>query len=99
MKPQSKLLLAAGILVSTATCSGQRPLFQKSMMHFAAEIIRVDSILSGSSYYKQIISNISLRNSEYYKDSIHFEIIRDETKQKRGSGCPMSIEMGPPKKI
>ena len=46
MNSQSKLLLVIGLFVITDSCFGQRPSCEKPMMHFAADIIKVDSILS-----------------------------------------------------
>ena len=99
MNPQSKLLLIIGVFVLTETCSGQRPPCKEPMMHFTADIISVDSILSESAYHKQRALRIPLRDLKSEKDSAHFELIRGRIKRKKGSVCPMIIETGRPEKI
>jgi hypothetical protein len=99
MKSQSLLIFIPGLFISIATCSGQPPLCKKSMLRFAAEITRVDSILSLSSFYKHRTSENLLYDVRSDKDSIRFEFIRDRIKQKRVSICPATTETDRPKKI
>jgi hypothetical protein len=63
MNSQSTLLSIIGVFILTATCSGQCPSDKKLFVHFAADIIKVDSIFS----------NIQLHNLKCNKDSIRFE--------------------------
>jgi hypothetical protein len=69
------------------------------MLRFAAEITRVDSILSSTSFYKQRTSERFLRDAGSDKDSLRFEFIRDRIKQKRVTICPATAETDRPKKI
>jgi hypothetical protein len=52
MNPKSKLLNIIGVFVLTATCSGQNPSDKKPLKHFAADILKVDSILSNISKHQ-----------------------------------------------
>jgi len=77
MNSHSKLLLVIGIFVMTGSCFGQRPFCNKPIIHFAANIIKVDSILSRSSHYNlQRTSNVPSRSSRYEKGKIRFELDR-----------------------
>jgi hypothetical protein len=100
MNPQSKLLLVIGVFVFSATCFGQQPCREKSMKHFATDILTVDSILSTSSHSnKQRISNIPLPKLKLYKENTRFESNREEGGFKGASICPTITEMIRPKKI
>ncbi len=100
MNPQSKLLLVIGIFVFTAPCFGQRPSCEKPIMHFAADIIRVDSILATSSHCKrQRTSNIPTHSFPFEKENIRFELNRDKDDWKIEFMCPMTPERDRPKKI
>jgi hypothetical protein len=99
MNPFSRLFFVPGIFMSTTICSGQQPLCKKSMLRFAAEITRVDSILSSSSFYKQRTQESYLQDAGSDKDSLRFEFILDRIKQKRVTICPATAEADRPKKI
>ena len=100
MNPQSKLLSAIGIFLFSTSCFGQRPSCEKLIVHFAANIIKVDSILSRSSHCTgQRTSNIPSRSIPFDKINIRFELIRDKGDWNRESVCPVILEMDRPKKI
>jgi hypothetical protein len=100
MNQQSKLLLVLGIFVFCTSCFGQRPSYEKLIVHFAADIIKVDSILSGSSHCNgQRTSNIPSRSLPFDKINIRFELNRDKGVWNRESVCPVILEMDRPKKI
>jgi hypothetical protein len=99
MNPESKLLLVIGVFVITGSCFGQRPSCEKPMMHFAADIIKVDSILSTSFHCNiQRTSNVPSRSLQVDKGNIRFELNRgNDWKEK----CHLSHDPrnGPTKKI
>jgi hypothetical protein len=100
MNPQSKLLLVIGIFVFSTSCFGQRPSCEKLIVHFAADIIKVDSILSRSSHCNgQRTSNIPSRSLPFDKINIRIELNRDKGDWNRESFCPVILEMDRPKKI
>ena len=77
MNSQSKLLLVIGLFVITDSCFGQRPSGGKPLMHFAADIIKVDSILSKSSNCNsQRNSKIPSPILQFDKGKIRFELNR-----------------------
>ena len=89
MNSQSKLLLVIGVFLFTATCFGQRPSCEKPIMHFAADIIRVDSILSTSSHCnRQRTSNIPSRSLPFDKSNIRLELKRGKGDWKGESFVP-----------
>ena len=94
MNPQSKLLLVIGLFVFRTSCFGQRPSCVKPIIHFAADIIKVDSILSRSSHCNgQRTSNIPSRSSPFNKINIRFELNREKGDWNRESVCPVILEM------
>jgi hypothetical protein len=69
-------------------------------MHFAADIIRVDSILSTSSHCnRQRTSNIPSRSLPSDKSNIRLELNRGKGDWEGEFICPMILEMDRPKKI
>jgi hypothetical protein len=99
MNPQSKLLIVVGIFVFTATCFGQQPADKKCLMHFAADISAVDSILSTTSHCnKQGNSNFTLPKLEFDKENTLFDFNRDEGVWKGSYNCPAIPETVRPKK-
>jgi hypothetical protein len=83
MNLRSTFLLVTGVFLLTATCSGQRPSDKKIFVHFATDIIKVDSILSRSSQSKkQSISNIPLHNRKCNKESMRSELNQNEAIRK-----------------
>ena len=100
MNSQSKLLLVIGVFVITDSCFGQRPSCEKPIMHFAADIIKVDSILSTFSHCnRQKTSNIPPRNLKYDKESIRIKLNNCRGDWKGEFICPIIPEMDRPKKI
>ena len=100
MNSQLKLLLVISGFLITATCFGQRPSCEKPIMHFAADIIRVDSILYTSSHCnRQRTSNIHSPGLPSDKDNIRFELNRGKEDWKVEFICPMTPELDRPKKI
>jgi hypothetical protein len=94
MNPQSKLLFIIGVFALTATCSGQEPSDKKTLKHFAADILKVDSILSTVSHInKQKISN----NPQYIlkRNGAHIgsELKKEKDDWEEGSVCPLISEI------
>jgi hypothetical protein len=90
MNPQSKLLFIIGVFAFTATCYGQQPTDKKPLKHFAANIMKVDSILSTSSDLKrQKALFIPLNHLKCDKDRIRFELYNDRSDLKEESTCPI----------
>lgn len=86
MNPQSKLLLMIGVFTFTATCSGQKPSDKRPLKHFAADIMKVDSILS----------NISLHQVQRNRRCIRIKLIRIPGEWKESSICPEVSEVKRP---
>jgi len=100
MNPQSKLLLVIGIFVLTETCFGQQPVSENTIMHFAADIIKVDSILSASSFEsRQSTSNSHPHNLPCDQNNIRSELNKSNSDGKVEFICPRIPEMDRPKKI
>ena len=100
MNSQSKLLLVIGIFVLTENCLGQQPISENTIMHFAADIITVDSILSASSFEsRQSTSNNHPHSLPCDKDNIRFELNKGKSDGKVEFICPRIPEMDRPKKI
>lgn len=98
MNSQSKLILVIGVFLITGSCFGQRPSCDKAMMHFAALVIKVDSILSASSHCNiQRTSNVPSHRVQFDKGDFRFELNRGND-WKGESNCPMISEMDRPKK-
>ncbi len=83
MNPQSKLLLMIWVFAFTATCSGQKPSDKRPLRHFAADIMKVDSILS----------NISLHQVQRNGKCIRIRLIRIAGEWKESSICPQVSEV------
>jgi len=100
MNPQSKLLLVIGIFLFSTSCFGQRPSCEKPIVHFAADIIKLDSILSTSSHFNLPgPSNILPPDLPFDKGNIRFELKRCNGDWKGENVCPKIPEMDRPKKI
>jgi hypothetical protein len=98
MNSGSILLLVIGVFVIIDSCFGQRPSCEKLMKHFAADIIKVDSILSTSFHCNiQRTSNVPSRSLQFDKGNIRFELNRGND-WKEDAICPMIPEMDRPKK-
>jgi hypothetical protein len=94
MNPQSKLLFIIGILAFTATCPGQQPADKKPLRHFAANIMKVDSILSTTSHVnKKKISNNPLHFENCHGSHISFEFNKGKDDWKECSVCPLISEI------
>jgi len=94
MNPQSKLLFIIGMFVLTVTCSGQLPSDKKPLTHFAANIIKIDSILSATSHVnKQKISNNLLQFEKCHGSRIRFELNKGRNAWNECSVCPLISEI------
>ena len=83
MNPQSKLLIMIGVLAFTATGSAQEPSDKGPLKHFAADIMKVDSILS----------NNSLHQVQLNGNSIRIQLTRIPGKWKERNICPAVTEV------
>lgn len=83
MYPQSKLLFIIGVLAFTATSSAQQPSDKRPLKHFAADILKVDSILS----------NISLHQVQRKGNCIRIKLIRVPGEWKESSIYPEVSEV------
>ncbi len=100
MNPQSNLLLVIGIFIFSTSCFGQRPLCEKPIVHFASDIIKIDSMLSTTSHCNsQRTSNIPSRSLPFYKSNIRFELNGGRGDSNGETACPVTLEMDLPKKI
>jgi hypothetical protein len=97
MNAQSKLLFMIGVFPLTATCSGQRPPDKKPLKHFAADIMKVDSILSTASHInKKRITNNPQHAVKCNNTHIGFELYRDKNDWKESPLCPLIYEIKRP---
>ena len=100
MNSPLKLLFIIGLIVITGTCFGQRPAKEKPIVHFAADIIKIDSILSNSSNGNiERTSNPPAHNFQLTEGNARFELRRGHCDRKGEIICPMITEMDRPKKI
>src|SRR5579863_579435 len=96
MKPLSGVLFIIGVFAFSVTCFGQLPSDKKPLMHFASDILKVDSILSTSSEFnRQRALFIPLRYLNCKKKPTQFELYKDRSDLKEESACPIISKTGP----
>lgn len=94
MNTQSKISFIIGVFAFMATCSGQQPSDKKPLKHFIADIIKVDSILSGASHInKKIITNNPRHIARCNSAHISFEFNKARDDWKEGSVYPLISEI------
>jgi hypothetical protein len=97
MNPQSKLLFMIGVFALSVTCSGQQPSDKKPLKHFAADIMKADSILSTTSHINnQKIPNSPpgpLHNVKCKGSHVNFELNKGKDDWNECSVCPLISEI------
>ena len=96
MNPQSGLTIIIGVFALNTICFGQRPSCKKPLIHFAADMLKVDSILSAASEpCKKRISNIHLHDIKYNKDRMGIELTMGKSDGEE-TLCPVISEIKRP---
>jgi len=79
-----RILFIIAILSFSAICSGQQPLDKKPSRHFAADIRKVDSILSVAlDFNRQRALLMPLHHLKCPKDFIQFELYKETSSARR----------------